>query len=264
MQRSRVSSWVDTEPLPDFWCLHNMDARYIAIQVGDALKNATSVNEIDRIGSAVLKIQRDAFPNEAITSVRAKRVYDWVLSLAQAGIETSERERRLINFCREIAGDQEWPQVAKVLVKAGISDAAVNRDNFNLFMSRGFHAEVIKHAQPLFMNGHLFHAVFEAAKSYNKMVREKALSTKDGQSLMLDVWGSEKGCLKVTACQTETDKNVQDGIKFLSAGLMAAVRNPTAHEPAVDWPISLPDCLDILSFISFLFRQLDKATYFKT
>src|SRR5947209_2402063 len=49
----------------------------------------------------------------------------------------------------------------------------------------------------------------------------------------------------------------------LSAGLMSAIRNPTAHEPAVDWPISLDDCLDILSFISFLYRQLDKAVYFK-
>jgi hypothetical protein len=61
----------------------------------------------------------------------------------------------------------------------------------------------------------------------------------DGQSLMLDVWGWEKGCLKITACVTDTDKNVQEGVKILSAGL------------------------DILSFISFLFRQLDKAVYVK-
>lgn len=240
-----------------------MDAHLIAIKVGDALKYATSINEIDRIGGAVLKVNRDEFPNDAITSQRAQRIHDWVLSLARTEMDSSERERRLIKFCRELAGDQAWPRVAKVLADAGISETGVNRDNYNLFMARGFHAEVIKHAQPLFMDGHLFHAVFEAAKAYNKAVREKASSAKDGQALMLEVWGWEKGCLKVTACQTDTDKNVQDGIKFLSAGLMGAIRNPTAHEPAVDWPISLPDCLDILSFISFLFRQLDKAVYYK-
>jgi len=240
-----------------------MDARLIAIQVGDTLKYATTVNEIDRIGGAVLKVHRDAFPNDAITSIRAQRIHDWVLSLARTEMESSERERRLIKFCRKLAGDQEWPQVATVLADAGVSEARVNRDNYNVFMGRGFHEQVIKHAQLLFMDGHLFHAVFEAAKAYNKAVREKAQSTKDGQALMLEVWGWDKGCLKVTACQTETDKNVQDGIKFLSAGLMGAIRNPTAHEPAVDWPISLPDCLDILSFISFLFRQFDKAVYFK-
>jgi uncharacterized protein (TIGR02391 family) len=240
-----------------------MDARLIAIQVGDALKYATSVNEIDRIGGAVLKIQRDTFPNDAITSQRAKRIHDWILSIAQANLEASECERRLIKFCQQLAGDQEWTRVAKILADAGVSQTSVNRDNYNLFMAREFHAEVIKHAHTLFMNGHLFHAVFEAAKAYNKAVREKAQSTKDGQALMLEVWGWERGCLKVTACQSDTDRSTQEGIKFLSAGLMGAIRNPTAHEPAVDWPISLPDCLDILSFISFLFRQLDKAVLYK-
>lgn len=240
-----------------------MNYRLIAVQVGDALKYATSVNEINRIAGAVLRITRETFPNDAITSSRAKLIHDWVLSLARTSLEAEERDRRLVKFCQELATDNEWPRVAKVLADAGLSVALLNRDNYNVFMSRGFHEEVVKHTQKLFMEGHYFHAVFEAAKSYNKSVREKAQSTEDGQSLMLKVWGWDKGCLKVTACQTDTDKNVQDGIKFLSAGLMGAIRNPTAHEPAVDWPISIQDCLDILSFISFLFRQLDKAVYFR-
>ncbi|MCL4520128.1 MAG: TIGR02391 family protein [Firmicutes bacterium] len=40
---------------------------------------------------------------------------------------------------------------------------------------------------------------------------------------------------------------------------MQAIRNPTAHEPAIQWPIDEQDCLDVLSFISFLFRKLDIA-----
>jgi len=54
-------------------------------------------------------------------------------------------------------------------------------------------------------------------------------------------------------------KDGQDGIKFLSTGLMRAIRKPTAHEPTD----SQHDFLDHLSFISFLFRQLDKAVTFK-
>lgn len=240
-----------------------MDARLIAVQVGDALKYTTSVNEIDRLGAAVLKVHRDDFPNGSITSARAKRIHDWLLSLAKAQLTQEEREGRLITFCRKLATDDEWPGISRILEGAGITAAKLNREEYNLFMARSFHPEVIKHARTLFMDGHLFHAVFEAAKVYNKAVREKAQSAKDGQNLMLDVWGPDKGCLKITPCVTDTDRNVQDGVKFLSAGLMNAIRNPTAHEPAVDWPISLPDCLDILSFISFLFRQLDKAVYYK-
>jgi uncharacterized protein (TIGR02391 family) len=120
---------------------------------------------------------------------------------------------------------------------------------------------VVRHSQHLFLQGNYFHAVFESAKAYNKLVREKAQGDKDGEALMLEVWGCERGVLKVTRCETDTDRNVQDGIKFLSAGLMRAIRNPTAHEPAIDWPISEEDCLNILSFLSFLFRKLDEAVF---
>lgn len=80
---------------------------------------------------------------------------------------------------------------------------------------------------------------------------------------MLNVWGCDNGVLKVTACQSQTDKDFQDGIKFISGGLMSAIRNPTAHESAITWPIDKQDCLDILSLIKFLYRQLDKSVYYK-
>jgi uncharacterized protein (TIGR02391 family) len=120
------------------------------------------------------------------------------------------------------------------------------------------------HCKQLFAQGNYFHAVFEACKVYNKAVQTKSKSTIDGEKLMMNVYSWEKGVLKLTPCISDTDKNVQDGVKFLSAGLMRAMRNPTAHEPALHWPIEKQDCLDMLSFISFLFRQLDKAVYFKT
>jgi uncharacterized protein (TIGR02391 family) len=93
-------------------------------------------------------------------------------------------------------------------------------------------------------------------------VRAKAQSDEDGSKLMRRVWDCN-GTLKITPWESETDHNVQDGIIFLSAGLMRAIRNPTAHEPAVGWPISQQDCLDIRSLISFLFRELDESTYFE-
>lgn len=147
----------------------------------------------------------------------------------------------------------------KILEQAGVrSGIESNKD----FYVRNLHPEIHKHCSKLYAQGNYFRSVFEAAKVYNKKVQEKVQNVKDGQSLMMEAWTSN-GVLKVTACKTETDKNVQEGIKFLSAGLMQAMRNPTAHEPALDWPISKEDCLDMLSFISYLFRQLDKAIYYK-
>ncbi len=238
--------------------------RAIAIEVGDWLKYDTTVNEVNRIAGALFRFPRDSFPNEAITSVRAQLVHDWILSLAKQRMDNEERDKLLVQFCLKIAPDGSKDHVQRILEDAGIGQSIVNQENLQLFAGRGFHPTVAQHARRLFLQANYFHAVFEAAKAYNIEVRQKAKSTKDGQALMLDVLSAEKGVLKITACVTDTDRNVQEGVKFLSAGLMQAIRNPTAHEPALDWPISREDCLDVLSFLSFLFRQIDKATYFKS
>jgi uncharacterized protein (TIGR02391 family) len=241
-----------------------MNLRLIATLVGDALKYQSSVNEIDRIGRSLFTFQKERFPNESITSIRAQTVYDWIMTLGRQSMDPEQRTRVLAQFCRSIAPPEVRDEVDRILLDGGAPTALVGREAEQEFLGRGLHREVVRHARKLFSEGNYFHAVFEVAKAYNKQVREKAQSTKDGADLMLDVWGWERGVLKITNCITDTDKNVQDGIKFLSAGLMRAVRNPTAHEPAVDWPIKKDDCLDLLSFLSFLFRKLDFATYWKT
>src|SRR5262245_22374026 len=98
-----------------------MDIRLIAVQGGDALKYSTTVNEVDRVGAAVLKVRRERFPNDAITSVRAQGVHDWVLSLAKGQLGREETEGRLIKFFRELAGEDGWPGISKVLRNCGIS-----------------------------------------------------------------------------------------------------------------------------------------------
>lgn len=238
--------------------------RSVAVEVGDMLKYDSTVNEINRIGGALFRFTRESFPNDSITSVRAQAVHDWILSLAKQRMDPAERDKLLVQFCLKIAPDAHRDSVQRILSEAGIGQSLVNQENLQVFASRNFHASVVQHSRKLFLQGNYFHAVFEAAKVYNVEVKKKAHSNKDGQPLMLDVLSSERGVLKITACLTDTDRNVQDGVKFLSAGLMQAIRNPTAHEPALDWPINRDDALDILSFVSFLFRQLDKATYFNT
>ena len=237
--------------------------RLIAAQMGNAFKYSTTVNEVDRVGQSTLRVSKESFPNESITSVRAKSIYDWVLTLAKMPMDSTERAKRLISFCLELSTEEDKRTVIGILERSGCPYNLVHKDSLDEFLKRNFHAQVIKHSQKLFIQGNYFHSVFEAAKAYNKDAKEKSLSEKDGQPLMLSVWGADSGVLKVTRCETQTDKDYQDGIKFISGGIMSAIRNPTAHEPAIEWPIGKQDCMDILSLISFLYRQLDKATYFK-
>jgi uncharacterized protein (TIGR02391 family) len=243
--------------------MNEINFRHIATQIGDQLKYSTSVNEIDRIGQSVLGINKENFPNTAITSVRAKAMFDWVLSLARTPLDSTERIKRLINFCLELTPEEYKRNTIGFLERNNCPYNLLYKDNLDEFLRRNFHSDVIKHSQKLFAQGNYFHAVFESAKAYNKDVKTKSQSDKDGQPLMLNVWGCDSGVLKVTACHSQTDKDFQDGIKFISGGLMSAIRNPTAHEPAISWPIDKQDCLDILSLISFLYRQLDKSVYYK-
>ncbi|MBC7257086.1 MAG: TIGR02391 family protein, partial [Chloroflexi bacterium] len=105
-----------------------------------------------------------------------------------------------------------------------------------------------------------FHAVFEAAKAFNARVKEKSgIWDLDGQPLMNKVFSAQSPIIKVSPCRTDTEKNIQDGYRSLAAGLMAAIRNPTAHEPALSFPIGREEALEVLSLISYLFRCLEKA-----
>ena len=119
----------------------------------------------------------------------------------------------------------------------------------------------MQHARRLFVEGNYFHAVFECCKVYDKEVSQKSQIQDSGASLMSKAF-SLSGTLKLNNQRTETERNEQEGIMHLSRGIMSAIRNPQAHEPALDWPITREDTLDLLSFLSFLFRKLDKAVYY--
>lgn len=243
--------------------MQEINFQHIAFQVGNELKYSVSVNDIDRIGQSILKISKENFPNQSITSARAQTLYNWVMTLAKTSLESDDRIRRLINFLLELTPELHKKNTIDFLERNNCPYNLLYKDSYNEFLKRNFHPEIVRHSQKLFIQGNFFHSVFEAAKAYNKDVKTKSQSERDGQPLMLNVWGCD-GVLKVTTCQTQTERDFQDGIKFISGGLMSAIRNPTAHEPAISWPIEKQDCLDILSLISFLYRQLDKASFYKT
>ncbi len=230
-----------------------MNLKLIAIEIGDSVKYVTSVNEINRIAKAVFKFPYSEFPNESITSIRAQLIYDWILSLEEYNCSTDEKKKLLIDFAERL-----HPKLSPLLCSLGVGGSDQNA--LDRFDSCQFHPEIKGHCRELYGQENYFHAVFEAAKVYNNLVKSKIGSNYDGQDLMMKAWDSNNGLLKINSCTSETDINFQDGIKFLSAGLMRAVRNPTAHESHLRWPINQQDATDILSLISFLLRQYDKAS----
>src|SRR5260221_13565566 len=119
--------------------------RLVAIQVGDLVKWNSSVNEINRAASAILRIAKDSYPNESITSVRAQVVHDWILSLAQATMDVGERDQRLVQFCRAIVTSDQNEALDGILRDAGVGPSVVDQGRRTAFEARHFHAGVVGH-----------------------------------------------------------------------------------------------------------------------
>ena len=113
-----------------------------------------------------------------------------------------------------------------------------------------------------------YRAAQEAVKRYVLEVQRKSKAKKagsdkvlDGKDLMFNAFG-ENGILKISACKTPSEIDLEQGQQHLSAGIVAGFRNPTSHEnKGVLHPnvFSDKDCLDILSLTSYLFGKLDKS-----
>ncbi|MFH0871825.1 MAG: hypothetical protein V1878_04955, partial [bacterium] len=95
--------------------------RLIAVQVGDALKYATSINEINRIAGAIFLFPCERFPNDAITSSRAQLIHNWILSLAKQKMEEEERNRLLNSFCDQLSGDTDLRAAVRSILQWGCS-----------------------------------------------------------------------------------------------------------------------------------------------
>ncbi len=179
----------------------------------------------------------------------------------QAEYHKSVIER--INEILSFYGLQVDLRTGKVIRKPSIEPSLRSRrsEAEELFDSRDFHPEIRRHARLLFIEGKHFHGVFECCKAFDRLVGDKSGINKRGPELMGAAL-SPKGPLKLNAQITETQRNEQEGVMHLCMGLMRAIRNPEAHEPELDWPLTQKDALDILSLISFLWSRIDDSVYF--
>ncbi|WP_306440128.1 TIGR02391 family protein [Pandoraea anhela] len=102
----------------------------------------------------------------------------------------------------------------------------------------------------------------EATKSIAAKVRTLSGLDGDGADLVQRAFAlSKEGppILAINNLQTETERGEQRGFVNLVVGLFGTVRNPLAHNPKVEWPMSEQDALDILTLASLVHRKLDGA-----
>lgn len=128
----------------------------------------------------------------------------------------------------------------------------------NKLEQRNAHPAIAAYCRAELITDNYFHAVLEANKGLFQRIRDISGLETDGNALIEQVF-STNPIVIINNYTTSSEKNEHTGFCNLLKGLCSMFRNPTAHEPKVDWPISEQDALDILSIISYCHRRLDNA-----
>jgi uncharacterized protein (TIGR02391 family) len=123
------------------------------------------------------------------------------------------------------------------------------------FDLRNIHPRIEKVSKELFDDGHYAQATFEAFKLLDNEVQHVAKSGDSGTKLMMGVFGGVSPTIRLTRMTSASEKDEQEGYKFLFAGSMLAIRNPRGH--TVGLADSLGECLDHLTLASLLLRRLE-------
>ena len=139
------------------------------------------------------------------------------------------------------------------------SDAPARREEQHPFEVRDIHPALPHTVRQLFDDSHYAQATFEAFKFLDKEVKRHAGVDKTGKSLMMEAFREISPLIQLTPLSNETERNEQEGYKFIFAGAVIAIRNPRGHEYDIEDDVGT--CLDHLSLVSHLLRRLEKAGY---
>ena len=125
------------------------------------------------------------------------------------------------------------------------------------FDDRNIHTRIQSTSKKLFDDGHYAPATFEAYKLLDKEVAALAKLSESGVKLMMKAFSEQSPLIRLTDMSTTSEKDEQEGYKFIFSGSVMAIRNPRGHEYGVRE--SPTECLDHLSLASLLLRRLESA-----
>ncbi|MCX6571019.1 MAG: TIGR02391 family protein [Candidatus Aminicenantes bacterium] len=127
------------------------------------------------------------------------------------------------------------------------------------FDIRNIHQSLPHDVRTLFDNGHYSQATFEAFKFVDKTVQHLSEINKSGFDLMMRAFSETSPQILLNANVSVSEKDEQQGYKFIFSGCALGVRNPRGHECDLKDPPEL--CLDHLCLASMLLRKLESAGY---
>jgi uncharacterized protein (TIGR02391 family) len=180
----------------------------------------------------------------------------WLDNRLHSGPDEETRDRLSRDFARQgwfvregrlVSGEPVYPtpQAAAAVTRPARLDA--------------LHPRIIEVSRQLFEDGHRDGAILQAFVAVNLRVKElSGRRDLDGYDLMAQVFRPGAPVLVLADLAEETGRNIQAGYHLIFMGVMAAIRNPNAHE--LFDHMDEDEALEQLGLASLLMRRLDEAT----
>lgn len=119
------------------------------------------------------------------------------------------------------------------------------------------HPEIARACTKLFEDGHYAEAVENGCKVLDMLVKMRSMKLDpSGTELMQLVFSPKAPVLKYNEQTNDSERSEQQGMMYLFAGAMLALRNPRAHGLVQDHP---ENAVEYLSFLSMLAKSLDRT-----
>ena len=226
-------------------------------------KQPYNANESVRWRRNIEDILESAFD---VTSTEYKRVAD--ISRKTIRGTAAELQRAYVRFVYRI--QQEVDSIIQKHEILGIEEKPTQTEppgdtaqlSVYLFNKMQFHPRVIEVSESLFKTGNYSSAIFEAFKAVNNFVKKKTNLALDGKALMSKVFSEDVPVIKLNELLTQSDRDEQEGFKFLFMGAMVGIRNPKAHDNVIQ--TDPYRTLEYLAFASLLMRRVEESTVVKT
>ncbi len=212
----------------------------------EALENKLTDTISDVFGHGTIEYHR--FAPSSLDCAGINMMYDTPLHEVIHSV-TESKAREISNLHTVIELFQEK------LADGGETPAARARRNFG---DLDLHPDIDRACSKLFADGHYAEAVENGCKVLDMLVKMRAMRTDPGGTeLMQLVFSPKAPLLRYNDQITDSEKSEQQGMMFLFAGAMLALRNPRAHGLVQDHPES---AVEYLSFLSMLAKSLDRTT----
>ncbi|MDP2728949.1 MAG: TIGR02391 family protein [Dehalococcoidales bacterium] len=226
----------------------------------DYLRSLTYNNNEQRLWKNKVKVVVEAAFGK--NSDEYKYFTPSITSVPMFRTEEGEQKRYLEDLGKYEIGIQEILQKYEILEieeKPAVIEEPkdTTESSFYLFDKMQFHPRVIATSKLLFRDGHYASAILEAYKAINNLVKEKTSLALDGKALMSQAFSETNPIIKLTKLKTQSDRDEQEGFKFLFMGAMVGIRNPKAHDNIIQ--TDPYRTLEYLAFASLLMKRIEEG-----